>query len=259
MNVDVLATYPQYVQLVGVGLVWISLHCAGMCGPIVIGLDLGASVNSKHDLASGRRRMLRSISHITMYQIGRSFTYAVMGALAGLGGAALQNLFKEVIQVAGFVVAAALLLFGILRVIGTRLDSISGTGSIGVHLGMMAKWARRFSGLRQKLLLGIILGFLPCMITFWALGLAASTQSPLHGAALMVILVWMTSFVIYGFGIFPSLTPARFHGFRERLLSVFLIFSGFWLGIVSAAANEWIPHKSLSFFMGGKGFTIMFW
>lgn len=263
-DLDLLARYPQYVQLIGVGVVWISLHCAGMCGPIVIGLDLGGSLafdEAGRDRAGSRRKKaLHSLTHITAYQAGRSVTYAVFGALAGWGGALLQNLFQEVTKVAGLFVAGALLLFGILRLIGTaRLDALFSAGSLGKILGRLARGARTFAGLRQKFLLGVILGFLPCMITFWALGLAASTQSPLHGAILMVVLVWLTSFVIYGFGVAPSFAPARLHRFRERLLSIFLVFSGIWLGIVSAAANEWIGHQSLSFTLGQRGFTIMFW
>ena len=29
-----------YAQLLGLGLVWVSAHCAGMCGPLLVGLDV---------------------------------------------------------------------------------------------------------------------------------------------------------------------------------------------------------------------------
>jgi uncharacterized protein len=260
-DLDVLVRYPQYVQLVGVGFVWISLHCAGMCGPIVLGLDLGNSLGYEHWASLTRRqRFSHSAKHITAYQLGRSITYAVIGALAGLAGSALQELFTEVAKITGIFVAVALLGFGVLRLLGSaRIDSVFTSDALGKLLGRLARRARQFSGLRQKLLLGVILGFLPCMITFWALSLAASTQSALHGAVLMVLLVWMTSVVIYGFGFAPALTSGHATAWRERLLSLFLIFSGVWLGMVSAAANEWIPHAMYGFEIGGRGFAIMFW
>jgi uncharacterized protein len=261
LELDFLSRYPQYVQLVGVGLVWISLHCAGMCGPIVIGLDLGD--NLSEGAAKRKGKLLHSAGHITLYQLGRSVTYALFGALAGLGGMALQNLFREITKIAGIGMAIALLLFGILRLLtskqSNRIDLFFEKMGLGTFLTKSAKWARNFAGFKQKFLLGVILGFLPCMITFWALGLAASTQSPLHGAIIMVMLVWMTSGVIFGFGIVPSFTPSRFHALRDRLLSVFLIFSGIWLGLVSAGANEWIGHASVGFTIAGKGYAIMFW
>ena len=260
MNLDFLVEYPQYVTLLGVGMLWISLHCAGMCGPIVLGLDLGESIALENAGLPRTKRVLRSSAHLATYQFGRMIVYAIFGALAGIGGVALQELFRSFTRAAGFVVAGALILFGLARLLGyKRLDNTVGSGASKKALAKLAAWAKRRRGLKQKLLLGMILAFLPCMITFWALGLAASTQSPLHGAAIMVLLVAMTSGVIFGFGILPGFAPQRFHELRDRLLSIFIVLSGLWLGLISAAANEWIAHASISFTIHGKGYTIMFW
>jgi sulfite exporter TauE/SafE len=258
---DFLIRYPQYVQLIGVGLLWISLHCAGMCGPIVVGLDLGDNLlNQEWKKKSKVKRLLHSIGHLTAYQIGRSITYAVLGALAGLGGAIIQEFLGKISKVSGLVIAAMLILYGAVRLSGAVRGELFGeSGKLGKMLGKTAGRLQRFPGLTRKLLLGLVLGFLPCMITFWALGLAASTQSPVHGALLMILLVWMTSFVIFTFGFFPALAPARFNLWREKLLSIFLILSGIWLGLNAAAANEWIGHAALGFSLGGRGFAIMFW
>jgi len=261
LNLDFLAAHPQYVQLVGVGLIWISFHCAGMCGPIVLGLDLGDSLGYRQwDKLTKIQKFSHSARHITAYQLGRSVTYAIIGALAGFAGAGLQDLFTEVAKITGLFVAAALLAYGLLRLAGSSgLDNLTGSDKLGKLLGKAAKRTQRVGGLPRKFLLGVILGFLPCMITFWALSLAASTQSALHGAVLMVLLVWMTSFVIYGFGFAPALTAARFAPLRDRLLGLFLVLSACWLGLVSAAANEWIGHAMVGFTLGGRGFAIMFW
>jgi sulfite exporter TauE/SafE len=104
----------------------------------------------------------------------------------------------------------------------------------------------------------MIMGLLPCMIPAWVLGLAASTQSPLHGALLMVILVWMTSGVIFGFGLAPAAILARRRAGRALVPSM-LVLSGCWLGLVAAAANGWIGHASLGFTAGNSGYAMMFW
>ena len=44
--------------------------------------------------------------------------------------------------------------------------------------------------------LGILMAFLPCMLVFWCLGLAASASHPFDGALLMALLVVMTTPVL---------------------------------------------------------------
>jgi sulfite exporter TauE/SafE len=259
MGAETFSIPPQYLQLIGVGFLWISLHCAGMCGPIVIGLDLGGNLARGESL--DRAANLRAAAaHLFMYQTGRSITYAIMGALAGWGGALLQEIFHTLTRSTGLIVAAIIFTYGVLRLAGRGLNlGFSNDNALGRILVKAAKRARELSGLKQKFALGMILGFLPCMITFWALGLAASTQSALHGALIMVMLVWMTSFVIFGFGLAPAIMRHTGGRLRDRLLSVFLMLSGIWLGLVAAGANDWIDHASISFRLFEKGYTIMFW
>jgi uncharacterized protein len=250
--------YPQYIQLFSVGILWISLHCSGMCGPIVIGLDLGGTISGGK---TRRSHLGRAAFNMTFYQLGRSVTYAALGAMAGLGGNVFQQVLFKIAKSAGILMAASFVFFGIVRLSGLRFFSETGpgTGAMGRILGKLAKYSGKSSGVWRRFTLGLVLGLMPCMITFWVLGLAASTQSPLHGALLMVCLVWMTSFVIYGFGITPAFASTRFAPWRERLPSVLLICSGLWLGLVAAAANGWIEHAGFGFAIGGHGYAIMFW
>jgi len=54
-----------------------SLHCVQMCGPVVLTYSVAAN-------SSGPRRRLLSL-HLA-YNMGRTLTYMLLGAVAGLGG-----------------------------------------------------------------------------------------------------------------------------------------------------------------------------
>ena len=69
---------PQLVQVVGLGVLWVSLHCAGMCGPILAGLAVGGP-----ELLAGAR-VRRGARRVLAYQSGRAAMYALLGALARL-------------------------------------------------------------------------------------------------------------------------------------------------------------------------------
>lgn len=256
--VDWLTLYPQYLQLLGVGMVWITLHCAGMCGPIVVGLDLGGTLAGQQEGQTRRGELLNALINLSLYQVGRSMTYALLGALAGWGGMLLQDLFRDISRVAGLVVAALLLAAGLRGLLGGRRLMDSGAGIQANALTPLVRWARRLGPRWQRLALGIILGWLPCMIPLWVLGLSASTQSPVHGALLMVLLVWMTSLVIFGVGLAPALLRRR-PGTNRWLLPALLLLSGGWMGLVSAGANGWIESVSIGFTLWSKGYTIMLW
>ncbi|HRE89162.1 MAG TPA: sulfite exporter TauE/SafE family protein, partial [Myxococcota bacterium] len=94
-----------YAQLLSVGLLWISFHCAGMCGPLLIGFDVAGA-------ARGVRALPGALGVLT-YQAGRALTYLLLGALAGLVGRGLAAVFEP----AGAIFA---LLFG-LTVVGTLI------------------------------------------------------------------------------------------------------------------------------------------
>jgi sulfite exporter TauE/SafE len=260
-DVFTLGEHPQYAQLLGVGVVWISLHCSGMCGPIVVGLDIGGGLRERLNSNTPRRkRLFGSALLVTCYQLGRSLTYAVLGALAGLGGAALQSVLAQIVKITGLLVAAFLITYGALRLSGlARLAEGAGNPWWGRMLGGLANRLQNTPGYRQKFFLGMAMGLMPCMITLWTLSLAASTQSPMHGALLMVLQVWMTSAVIYPFGMAPTFAPARPAPWRERILSCLIVFSGCWLALIAAAANNWIGHASVGFRLAERGFAIMFW
>lgn len=252
---------PQYTQLFGLGLLWVTVHCSGMCGPIV-----GSLVAAQNSEGSWFEQVRQRSTNVFAYQGGRALTYAVMGAVAGAAGAAIEGLVGQLTQVAGLVVAVALILAGLARIepIARRLKFSAGASgtATGKFLGAAMRRVRRIlpqRGALQMMAIGAIMGLLPCMLMFWVLGLSASTASPLHGALIMVGLVALTTPVLLLAGNAPLLCKPAVRRFGERVIPFAIMLSGVWLGLISAAANGWIDHVHLPFELFGEKLVFMLW
>ncbi len=241
-----------YTQLLSVGLVWISFHCAGMCGPILMGLDVAGVARGHH--------ALRGAGSVLLYQAGRAFTYALLGALAGLVGRGLGEVFTGAGGIVALVFGSMLLISSVLKLISpeardparpvTRLEQRDQKPSplarlqAAIHAGVRRIALQDGAGPARVLMLGAMLGLLPCMITLWALGLAATTGSPLHGAGVMVLLVLMTTPVLLGVTLLPRLlrrlVPGRMAGVMPRVL---VALSGAWLVMVGLAGLGVVAHQ----------------
>jgi sulfite exporter TauE/SafE len=254
-----LALPAAYSQLLGVGVLWIALHCAGMCGPIVVGLDVAGS-RCGTGPGGGFLRLLA-------YQGGRAITYSVLGALAGLLGAGLKTALVGGGGVLTVVLGLGTLGYAlkprrraavpVVQIGKARPQSITERALEVVRTRLLPLTAQ--ADVSSRIMLGAVLGLMPCMITLWALGLAASTLSPLHGAGVMVLLVVLTT---------PTLTLASAAGRWLRHLSPsivvrlqrgLLVLSGLILVLAGLAALDIIDHAHLGFMAGGRHYMIMFW
>lgn len=271
------AVQGAYAQVLGLGLLWTSFHCAGMCGPLLCGMDV---TGAGRGLGPGPGAL-----RLLLYQAGRGLTYAWLGGLSGLLGAGLRRLLAP----AGSVMALALgaLLFGLvlrrllpappLR-IGPRpappLDLRGPTPALPGLAGLataLARAARRVVGDLSRtprplgtVMLGAVMGFLPCMLPLWVLGLSALTGSVVHGAALMLLLVAMTTPVLLLVTLLPRLAPVA--RARDRRIpaaitaaapSLLMGVSGVWLLLVGCAGLGLIGHAHLGFSLAGRGFLVM--
>jgi hypothetical protein len=105
-------------------------------------------------------------------------------------------------------------------------------------------------------LTGVMLGFLPCMIVVWALGLAATTGSVFQGALVMVTLVALTTPMLVGVSLLPRVV-ARFLSPRARKVipEVAMGLSGSWVVMVGLAGLELVPHVHLH----AGDYMVMLW
>lgn len=214
--------------LLGTGLLFGvlgSLHCLGMCAPILWAVP---QKQSKRQLWWKNR---------FFYNIGRASTYALLGALIGLLGEGISFAgFQQKISIATGVLIL-LLLFTTNGVVLTRFRNkkiISFMRLVRSKIGELISKNSPWAHLR----LGIWNGFLPCGLVYMALLASVSMGSILGGALYMFI---------FGLGTFPMMLAAAFFGshlkslkpaifsklvpFTIAIISILLIIRGMGLGI----------------------------
>ncbi len=156
-----------------------SLHCVGMCGPLVAALPVGR-------LPPGQR--WRAVG---LYHAGRIVTYATLGALAGTMSLGLHLLgWQRPLAIS----CGVILLIGI----------VWQKGAPGrLHWPGLNRWINKMFSqhLRQPgwtgfAGLGVLNGLLPCGFTYLALAGTIATNTTLAGATYMLL---------FGLGTLPAL------------------------------------------------------
>lgn len=241
-----------YAQLLSLGLLWTSFHCAGMCGTLLVGLDVAG--------VRWGRRPLAGMTQVLAYQAGRALTLGWLGAAAGLLGAGLRHIFAP----AGAMLA---LLLGLLTIVWSLQSVVPilppGAGLLQIGKPSRPRWKAWIPSLvpgrspLNSLVLGLLMGFLPCMIVLWVLGLAAMTGSALHGASLMLVLVAMTTPMLLGITLLPRLCPTSAGRLARHVPTLLQGLSGVWLLLIGAAGVNGIAHVHIPLSIAGHHFMVM--
>lgn len=218
----------------GLGLVG-SLHCAQMCGPLVLAYSLPMQ-------AAGFGR--QAGAHVA-YNAGRVLTYVLLGAAAGAlgGGVGLVG------EVAGVANVSALVAGGLLIAAGLALAGVTSKRKwiavrrpgAGAWLSRVtARWLTSPSGSR-KFLMGLGLGFLPCGLVYAGLLSALSTGDPLRGALHMAAFGAGTAPMLLGIGL-GSQPLGRWTGSAgPRLAAISVLAMGVLL-VVRGMMAQAAPH-----------------
>lgn len=181
-----------------------SLHCVGMCGPLVAAMPVGRLPHGQRWLAVG------------LYHTGRIATYGTLGALAGsmsfglhlLGWQRPLAVTSGILLLLNFIWRRALpahFRWSWLNEQTTRLFR---------HTLYQPNWAG-FAGM------GVLNGLLPCGFTYLALVGTLATNTPLAGASYMLL---------FGLGTLPALLGVNLMacwltGIGRQRLNTFLSFA----------------------------------
>jgi hypothetical protein len=208
-----------------------SLHCLGMCGPLIIAWSLRYRAALETGPASARPSFYSgAVLHHLFFHAGRIVTYGLLGALvAGIFSSFEVHRFSMQYR-AGFAVAAGIMVAGLglvifgalpLPVFVTRLFSPQAS----VFGNKIARLANSVSP-GSKMGLGLLVGLLPCGLTWAMLAAAAGTLNPVKGLLMMASFGLGTVPALLAAGTSASLASARTRLLGERTAAVFIILMG---------------------------------
>ena len=150
-----------------------SVHCAGMCGPLVA-LTVGGSPSVPRALAAQ-----------APWHLGRAIIYAGLGALAGAIGTALDL----AAALAGAPRIAMLAAGAVLVILGVRSIVRRGASGAACPSIFRSRIVRRLAALApsaRALVLGLLCGALPCGWLYAAVLVAAGSGSWSLGSLVMI-------------------------------------------------------------------------
>ncbi|MES2726331.1 MAG: sulfite exporter TauE/SafE family protein [Bacteroidota bacterium] len=202
-----------------------SMHCAGMCGPIAFALP-------KHSSTTGHL----FVSRLT-YNLGRIFTYAVLGAIIGsLGfGLKIAGWQQSISILAGVLILVVTLMKLFLPKILSKLE--------------FNFWGNKWYGklFRSKhlfsfFLIGAFNGILPCGFVYVALIASLATQSVFYGALFMVLFGLGTFPIMFSISMLGQIVKPSIRQKASALTPVFAIIIA--LVFIARGMNLGIPYLS---------------
>ena len=210
-----------------------SVHCVGMCGPLVMALPIAQKTATQKWVA------------LSLYHFGKMASYACLGILFGLIGS--QFPFYVFQQNLSIVIGIIMLVYVVyVFVLKTKhfvpLDFLY--KPIVNQLGKLFKNKSVFA----FLLIGFLNGLLPCGMVYLALTSALATQNVLQGGLFMLL---------FGLGTVPALLMVALGGqymslvFRQKLQNLLPVFIfGMGVLLIVRGMNLGIPYLSPSVGIG---------
>ncbi len=185
-----------------------SLHCIGMCGPIA--------------LTVGGRDKAQALLNSLLYNLGRTVTYSLLGAVIGLLGRGLYLAgFQKFFSLA---IGLALLLIALLSInVETKLMKAGFFNRLVLKLkANIGKWLgtrRRFGSFT----VGLLNGLLPCGLVYMAILGALSTASIFSGMAYMALFGMGTIPLMLLTGLAGNFASLKFRNLIRRAYPFFLV------------------------------------
>jgi sulfite exporter TauE/SafE len=217
-------------------------HCVAMCGPLVLAVAARSPRSSERER---RERFLPSLLAQAAYHAGRVTTYVAIGALLGAlspalaaaaraGGADPARAMASVQLVlslasAVLLVAFGLALFGLLRA-PAGIDTSRLPGFSSARDGMLGgRPAATFA-------FGLLMGTLPCGLSWAAFSRAIGAGAPLPAALLVFAFALGTVPGLLLLGAGASQLVRRHRRLLDLLAALLLIFMGLRVGAKAVIA-----------------------
>lgn len=206
-----------------------SFHCAGMCGPIAIALPLHGNT------------IAQKIFGGALYNLGRTLTYGIMGAIFGLLGQGLHMIgFQQKISV----------LMGAIMIISVLFPKLfknqySMDKSWFKVVGKLKKTIARMFSIRsfQSLFfIGMLNGLLPCGLVYMAIAGAIGMGGVVEGSLYMILFGLGTIPMLLGISLAGNVLSLAVRNKINKLIPVLVVVVG--LLFILRGLSLGIPYLS---------------
>jgi sulfite exporter TauE/SafE len=223
MQVSTVFEFGFFMGLLG------SVHCIGMCGPLVMALPISHKSNWE------------KFTSIFLYHSGKILSYAILGVLFGLFGSQFPvfGLQRNISVVIGVTMLLYVAYVFILKPNHIHLGPFSNMYNVIV---IMLSKLFKSKYIASFILIGMLNGLLPCGMIYLALSSSLATQNILHGGMLMAF---------FGLGTVPALMMVAIGGqymgftFRRKLQKILPVFIfGMGVLLILRGLNLGIPYIS---------------
>lgn len=189
-----------------------SLHCAGMCSPLAMAITT-------------RKPFLQ---HKIIYNTGRIFTYALLGAMAAAFGSLFSLTSYQ--NILSFTIGGLFLLIGVGAISGINVPYFTaGISKFTSQLkGLFSFWLQKKNSL-AVFVMGMLNGLLPCGLTYLAMTYCFILPAAQDGFVFMIL---------FGLGTWPvmiGITWLMALGFRkvtlnyQKITTIVFILIGLWM------------------------------
>lgn len=201
-----------------------SVHCIGMCGPLALSLPV---VTNNHT-----SRFFSTL----LYNAGRIFTYAWLGAIFGLVG--MSFAFFGYQQWLSVILGITIILFIILP--KNKFVSANNNTLIRFFENIRTSLGRLFSkrNYQSVFFIGLLNGLLPCGLVYIAIAGAVSTASVIKSSLFMAAfglgtlpVMWSIAFLGSSINMNIRLKIRKMYPYVMFLMAVLLIIRGLGLQI----------------------------
>lgn len=208
-----------------------SLHCLGMCGPLILAYSLNTRGLRKPTAGMDGLVFQGEFLHHLAFHAGRLLTYGLLGALGGLlfHEAIFDTLLVHLGPIMPALAGALMVFLGLilLRALPMpRLLSFPPGGGSGK--GLIAHLLESQNG-TSKVFLGMAVGFLPCGLSWAMVVKAAATQNLLGGFLTMLAFGLGTVPALFLPGLSASIVTVRLRMVGEKLAALSIIVMGLML------------------------------
>lgn len=209
-----------------------SLHCVGMCGPLVLAIHKNSSITSFN---------VKSILNPILYNIGRILSYILIGLIIGFFGEVIK--FAIVQEQISIFTGVMLLFIGITtKFNSTNTFKSQKLNNVINYLKNKIAYLLKNQSNSKMFFLGVLNGFLPCGMVYMALASSLAMPDITHTMLFMASFGLGTSPLLISLFVTSNLIPTSLRVKLNKFVPLITILLGFI--IVLRGMNLGIPYIS---------------